>query len=178
MKIPDKIVVNRGYYSLGLVGFLLSLTDRPEKDKAVEMANVLHKNIPMMFHGQFVGTLKRSNLFQQVKTDAEDKSVADALLIIEIESFGFGINNKPNVCATGKLILQPSIKRTTSSSNAESAQPVWQKRHTCEVGQFVELPNESMKFYANNLDKTREIFSIALQSVVDQLINDMKENYE
>lgn len=164
-------------YTVGLAGILLSLIDRPDKEKADTMNAMLRDEIPVLFRQRFLTTLKESNLFQRVKDDAEQGAKLDALFILKVESYGFWMDNKPRVCAKGRLVLQRSVKDLSSPAETEDAVPAWQKR-ACEYGQFIELPNNSMKFYAENLDKTRELFLLSIQSVVDQFINDMKENYE
>lgn len=178
VKIPDNIEVDRNYYAMGLAGFLISLTDRPDQEKAKELANMLHREIPRTLYEQFVKTLKESKLFPRIKDAAAEDENPDALFILNIERFGFGpMNNKPTICVTGRLIRNPSLKKDSSVVVIENAPPLWQK-HACEFGQFVELPNESLKFYVSYPEKTLVIFAIASQSVVDQFINDMRENYE
>ena len=107
----------------------------------------------------------------------------DAIFFLTVDDYGF-FYQKPLLCATGRLFLNPPVKPTWTKNrsatwtigveNPERHPIVWEKR-ACEFGQHISLPTEDVKFYVKNIDITRNAFKKAAQSVVDQLIADMKE---
>jgi len=185
VKTPDQFVIIRVGSPLFLA--IATITDTPDEEKREKMNEMIHTEVPKMFYEQFTSALKDGGIVRIVTEVTEPRYAPDAIFLLAIDEYGFS-SQKPLLCATGRLILHPPFKSTWALNstggkwtvvleNPERHPSVWEKR-ACEFGQFVELPTNDIKFYANNLDITRDAFKKASQSVVDQLINDMKENYE